>query len=722
MLLAPPAGMHHFHGVHEKLASLGWGAALECFQPGFPIRVTPEMAALADVLVHADSVEANVTGIVRQARASNTPTVLLMDGVAEYANTFLNPRAGHRFLRPAPGDVVLTAGRHDRAILRAMGNRAVSAGLPRLGAFASRFATIETHREPDGILVATATQPAFTRGGRARLLQSLVQIHKHATHRGLKIRWRIDTGIAEKLGVIPDTDPLERTLASCQYVLTTASTLALESILAGCPTCIIHPHPWPLWLPAAWQWHPNYKPGVEDALTLINRLGGADKPSNEAAERSAAISYAGETPLRTESLEDIFDAMQQPHPGLIAMQHRILRRCIRIDASARAAAAIAKTPKVIRIYPGDADENTTPTIEGNSRLRVVSSVEAHGSSVGGVSTWSRRMEQQFLESHTSPIHWQTLFIMHAFEQLVRAGRQRIAVFVGRGTSLASLEWIAKARNARFAGFLLPETPRGATLLGIPACSPRDAIKQVDPDAVLISNTSDDLAADVCVAPLRNAGIAITTCPDQSKINVHRDQVIDHASAAIKRGEHVLTTLPPDSIPGAECRKPEHLLTATRPDALVLYGDEIDFRLFAGSRAWRSDGTQVMSLRWGVPELSSPERFTAIVSRLDPTTPYAIYGAGLHTERLLQYASPTRPPIAILDDNAEPGSSLAGIPVIRPAIGLADKFGAIILSSPRYEPSFWQQTAPLRDAGVSIFPLYNTPEQLEVPVHGIPTRA
>jgi hypothetical protein len=87
-----------------------------------------------------------------------------------------------------------------------------------------------------------------------RVQHMLAELRDETIARGLRVRWRIDAALARTLGVDPDTAPLADTLAGATATITTASTLAVESMLAGVPTAVAHPHPWPLWVPAAWVW------------------------------------------------------------------------------------------------------------------------------------------------------------------------------------------------------------------------------------------------------------------------------------------------------------------------------------------------------------------------------------------------------------------------------------------------------------------------------------
>ncbi|PCI11579.1 hypothetical protein COB72_00045 [bacterium] len=331
---------HYFDGVAQALSDCGVGVTTDFLQRQGPVFLSSEQAAGVDVIVHRDCVKAHARKVVEAAGSENKPTVLLMDGVLEYANTFLNQGVENQFLRPAPADVVLASGEHDRRIFEALGNRASATGLVRLNGFADRVKACQCEHQPDGLLVATANQPAFTAGGRARLLASLKEILEEGTRNGFQIRWRIDQQLAQEIGVAVDQGDLAESLASVQAVLTSASTLAIESMLANKPTGIIHPHPWPLWIPTAWRLDGSCSEGVEQDLQAMKALDGADKAANKAANDSIQEVFDGAKPIRTSSICQLIDALFEPCDELRSLQDRIVQQYACEDSPMRAAKTI----------------------------------------------------------------------------------------------------------------------------------------------------------------------------------------------------------------------------------------------------------------------------------------------------------------------------------------------------------------------------------------------
>lgn len=264
--------LDQFAGVPEALQQLGAKVLYERLwdrEMRFGHHAIPEIINGAHALAFADlSYNAHLAP-TRLARERGIPTVLLADGVVEYANTFLNPWLGPTHLQRTPHDLVLAMGPLHAKILEQLGNRVINTGLPRLGNFEQRIAEARGHTEPDQwLLVATALTPAMGDNALERVQGLLRAIRDEATRRNLPVRWRIARKLADDLGVPADSATLADSLAGARATLTTASTLAVESMLAGVPTAVAHPHPWPLWVPAAWVWQASPDNAPLDGLPI----------------------------------------------------------------------------------------------------------------------------------------------------------------------------------------------------------------------------------------------------------------------------------------------------------------------------------------------------------------------------------------------------------------------------------------------------------------------
>lgn len=312
---------------------------------------------------------------LRWARARNVPTLLMMDGVVEYRNTFANPDAPPQFLRPAPVDAIACAGETDRAKLWSWGNVAIATGLPRIAAAFPR--PLPLPRQPN-LLIATARRPAFDAAEHQRLLDALRAVRAAAslTCWNNRILWRLTAGLDDELGVTNDTRPLRDSLADCSAVFTTPSTLLLEAMAARRPAAILHPHDGPLWQEAIDTF--RGRDSTDDNLTqFLNRLYAPDEADCRRQARAfARMHTSGPAPA------------DQP--------------------AARVAAAIVSLLKG-ELGGGPGRKRELPSIEritlahdaGRPRpqgvRRVVSCVTTDSTPIGGVMTWSLRMSREFAQ-------------------------------------------------------------------------------------------------------------------------------------------------------------------------------------------------------------------------------------------------------------------------------------------------------------------------------------
>ncbi len=342
------AGTDHFAGVDEALRRRGAEATW------IPLEERPHRLPDATRVVAVSDVRSfEALNVLRQAQRAGACTVLLMDGITEYRNTFLNRRVGPDFLRPAPVDVIACAGRVDEAILAGLGNEAVATGLPRLAAMGD----LPMPRHP-GVLVATAKHPAFNEQERRRLIASLTGLRDRLARLGVNVRWRLTGGLEIDLGVAPEKGPLVESLAGVTAVICTPSTLLVEAMRAGRPTALLHPFDTPCWPKAAWMLDPRH---VDETVRSLL------EPTPDQLERQA----------------DVLGLMhQQQRPPAEALADLLRRLVERPRRTHRPAHMLDPTR-----LPG--------RVAATGRPRVVSLVRCDASPVGGVTTWSQRLAAAF---------------------------------------------------------------------------------------------------------------------------------------------------------------------------------------------------------------------------------------------------------------------------------------------------------------------------------------
>lgn len=199
------------------------------------------------------------------------PLLVLADGVLEYRNTWQNqgiPDAS--MFQPLFGHKVACLGKSQARILESWGNvgKCEIIGLPRLDAWAaesaSRPAINSADRESTDafeLLIATAQTPAFNDQQYSTVVHSLQELQRwlneHPTIDGrpIKLLWRLTAGLDEELGLpVNDhpSEPMADVLDRVDGVITTPSTVYLESALKGRPTAVLDYHNTPAYVPPAW--------------------------------------------------------------------------------------------------------------------------------------------------------------------------------------------------------------------------------------------------------------------------------------------------------------------------------------------------------------------------------------------------------------------------------------------------------------------------------------
>lgn len=287
------------------------------------------------VVVVMDTTSTRARWALRQARKRGVPTILLMDGIVEYRNTFLNPALEPGFLESSPVDVIACAGENDRLRLKSLGNRAVATGLPRLERMERCVVSGES------VLVATAKTPAFGDKEHELLVAALGRVRAELEAVGVPTIWRLTGGLETEIGVENDSRTLGDALSASRAVITTPSTVLVEAMLSGRPTALLHPFETPRWQEAAW---------ILDGAVDRSEIRSLIEPSAERLVRQEA------------SLAALFACDPSPTEALAALCDELAARPER-----------------------------APVVVKRGRPRVLSLVACDHSPVGGVTVWSQRL-------------------------------------------------------------------------------------------------------------------------------------------------------------------------------------------------------------------------------------------------------------------------------------------------------------------------------------------
>lgn len=205
------------------------------------------------------------------------PVLVLADGVIEFRNTWQNPTIpAASIYQPLLADKIACVGNNSARIIASWGNSGKTevVGLPRLDHLID-FDGQPIKTEKFKLLVATANTPAFTDQQRNTVLESLRCLKNHletntrVEGRDCETHWRLSDGLYQDLGVdVPENLPsLIDTLKEYDAVITTPSTIYLESALLNRPTAILDFSNSPQYFSPAWNiGAPEHIPEVLKAL------------------------------------------------------------------------------------------------------------------------------------------------------------------------------------------------------------------------------------------------------------------------------------------------------------------------------------------------------------------------------------------------------------------------------------------------------------------------
>lgn len=347
----------HFAGVVAELERRGVEVLGDAPHAVYPVPDDDlDLVCVADVLAPRN------IAIARTARAKGIRTLLLMDGVVEWRNTFINPLAGPNFLRPAPVDFICCATTDDERHLTELGNKAKATGLPRLDDLQP------IAPDPAGpVLVATANTPWFNDRERSVLIDALRELKQVATDRGIPIRWRLTGGLDRLLGLENHPGTITEAMSGCRAVISTPSTLLLEASLLGLPVAVLDPFAQPVLEGMSGVVRSANAPELLDALGARPEWAARAYPPSRTGSTAASlladrIAEIARTPGRTEASAPFLPTVTLPND----------------------------LPK-------------------SDRRRVVSAIVCDGSPTSGVTTFSLRMSAESAH-RDSGWEWHTLLI------------------------------------------------------------------------------------------------------------------------------------------------------------------------------------------------------------------------------------------------------------------------------------------------------------------------
>ncbi len=193
-------------------------------------------------------------------------TLLIMDGIQEWRNTWSRTRGLHKrpLNQPAMVHKIACLGRVDARLYESWGNvgKCEIVGSPRLDDLLNKRQiprSKQLNGNPARLLVMTARTPGFTSGEIEITLQSLIDLKEELdSAENIEVVWRISKGLHMRLGVqntytSSTGEELHQLLPKMDAVITTPSTAQLEGMLLGIPVALLNYHFVPVYTPAAWE-------------------------------------------------------------------------------------------------------------------------------------------------------------------------------------------------------------------------------------------------------------------------------------------------------------------------------------------------------------------------------------------------------------------------------------------------------------------------------------
>lgn len=193
------------------------------------------------------------------------PILILADGILEYRNIWEHPDlADGCVFQPIVGHKLACIGRGQTQVIESWGNvgKCESVGLPRLDHLATSEPAPINSLGPFRVLIATANTPAFDEQQRQSVIDSLshiknrLSVNSNVNGRPVDVVWRLTDGLDQELGLPEDPRqdiPLSELIDQVDAVITTPSTLYLESVLKKRPTAILDFHNTPHYVSSAWM-------------------------------------------------------------------------------------------------------------------------------------------------------------------------------------------------------------------------------------------------------------------------------------------------------------------------------------------------------------------------------------------------------------------------------------------------------------------------------------
>ncbi len=195
------------------------------------------------------------------------PILILCDGILEFRNTWENPTiADGSVYQTIFGHKIACIGRAPARVIESFGNQGLCeiVGHPRFDQmYASEHLPVQDSG-PFRLLVTTARTPAFTQQQQRQVVKGLTELKNRFDRNGcvgerlVEVNWRLSDSLRNELNLpIPDQThkllSLGDTIEMSDAVITTPSTVFLESLIKRRPVALLDFTNSPAYVPAAWR-------------------------------------------------------------------------------------------------------------------------------------------------------------------------------------------------------------------------------------------------------------------------------------------------------------------------------------------------------------------------------------------------------------------------------------------------------------------------------------
>ena len=225
----------------------------------------PDDAGL--VITHEHFHWETITTLRRIYEEAKVPILILCDGILEFRNTWQNPTiADGSVYQTIFGHKIACIGRAPARIIESFGNQGLCeiVGHPRFDEMYTSEHLPVQDSGPFRLLVTTARTPAFNEQQHRQVVKGLTELKNRFTRnnsvgkRLVEVNWRLPDSLLNELN-LPKADQahklpsLGETIELSDAVITTPSTVFLESLIKRRPVALLDFTNSPAYVPAAWR-------------------------------------------------------------------------------------------------------------------------------------------------------------------------------------------------------------------------------------------------------------------------------------------------------------------------------------------------------------------------------------------------------------------------------------------------------------------------------------